>query len=233
MTLALAPSTISGNTRPESLQLLSIRVSIKRGFALIKTNDEAIARWVSHVISPHIVGVVITAVVSLNFSDNPLETLRWLAVLLPLIVVPPLAYLFWLVHKGTLEDIYMPERSTRVRPLTVLMVWLLVCLGLVRYWEAPRIVESFVLVALVLIAVLSLVTLFWKISFHGATISAAATATVMVAGSYAWPVMLLVPLVGWSRIRLERHTPRQVIYGSLVGALIALIVVHGILLRVL
>lgn len=212
---------------------MSIIVSIKRGVILIKNNDEAIARWVSHVISPHIVGVVVTSVVSLNFSDNPLETLQWLAVLLPLAVVPPLIYLFWLVHNGTLEDIYMPERSTRVRPLTVLMIWLLICLGLVRYWEAPSIVESFVLIALVLIAVLSMVTLFWKISFHGATISAAAAATMMVAGSYAWPVMLLVPLVGWSRIRLERHTPRQVIYGSLVGALIALIVVYGVLLRVL
>jgi membrane-associated phospholipid phosphatase len=85
----------------------------------------------------------------------------------------------------------------------------------------------------VLTGILSLVTLFWKISFHGATISAAATATLMVAGSSAWPMMLLVPLVGWARVRLKRHTLRQVIYGSLVGALIALLLVHGILLRVL
>ena len=74
--------------------------------------------------------------------------------------------------------------------------------------------------------------LFWKISFHGATITAAATATVLVAGSSAWPVLLLVPLVGWARVRLERHTPRQVIFGTLVGALIALILDHGVILRV-
>jgi len=109
----------------------------------------------------------------------------------------------------------------------------LVCRGLIRYWAAPQIVEAFVLVTIVLVGILSLVTLFWKISFHGATISAAATATVMVTGSYAWPVVLLIPLVGWSRIRLQRHTPRQVIYGSLVGALIALSVVHGLLLELL
>jgi len=81
---------------------------------------------------------------------------------------------------------------------------------------------------LVLTGVLGIVTLFWKISFHGAAISAAATATVMMAGSWTWPVMLLVPLVGWSRIRLLRHTPRQVLYGSLVGGLIALMMVHSI-----
>jgi membrane-associated phospholipid phosphatase len=201
--------------------------------SVLKSHDEAIARWVSHLISPHIVGVIITAAIAFQFSQNPFETLVWLSLLLPLIIVPPLAYLFWLVHKGQLEDIYMPRRETRIRPLTVIMVWLLVCLGLIRYWRAPQIVEAFVLVTIVLVGVLSLVTLYWKISFHGATISAAATATVMVTGSYAWPVVLLIPLVGWSRIRLKRHTPRQVIYGSLVGALIALIVVHGMLLEIL
>lgn len=207
--------------------------SVKSCLTIIKNNDEAIARWVSHVVSPHVVGIVMTALVSIKYSDDPIQTLQWLGVLLPLIVIPPFGYVLWLVYTGSLEDIYMPRRETRARPLTVLMLWLLVCLGLIRYWVAPPVVESFVMVALVLVGVLSVVTLFWKISFHGATISAAATATVMMAGVMALPLMLLVPLVGWSRIRLLRHTPRQVIYGSLVGAFIALIVVHGVLLRYL
>jgi membrane-associated phospholipid phosphatase len=170
---------------------------------------------------------------AIQFSDDPVGILLWLVLLIPLLVTPPLIYLFWLVHTGTLEDIYMPDRERRLRPLAVLMLWLFLCLGLIRYWQAPPIVELFVLSATVLVGILSLVTLFWKISFHGAAISAAATTTVMVAGSSAWPVMLLVPLVGWARIRLKRHTPRQVIYGSLLGALIALMFVHRLLLKLL
>lgn len=212
--------------------LLSIRPSIKNSLNLIRNHDEAIARWISHVISPHIVGVVITSTMALQYSPEPVQTLLWVAGLMPLLVLPPLGYLLWLVHKGKLADIYMPERETRLRPLTLMMVWLMICLGLIRYWAAPAMVELFVLAATIMIGVLSLVTLFWKISFHGATITAAATATVLVAGSSAWPVMLLVPLVGWARVRLERHTPRQVIFGSLIGALIALILVHGAILRV-
>jgi membrane-associated phospholipid phosphatase len=183
--------------------------------------------------SPHIVGIVLISVMAYQFSDNPLSVMLWLALVVPLLVVPPLIYLFWLVHKGTIEDIYMPKRETRLRPLAVMMVWLLTCLGLIRYWQAPPVVETFVVTATILMGILSLVTLFWKISFHGAAISAAATTTVMMAGSYAWPVVLLVPLVGWARVRLKRHTPRQVIYGSLVGALIALIFVHSFLLGLL
>ena len=210
-----------------------VQASIRKSVNIIKNNDKAIARWISHIMSPHIVGIVLVSAMAFQFSDDPRSIVLWLAVVIPLLVIPPLIYLLWLVHRGTIEDIYMPNRKTRLRPLAVLMVWLLGCLGLIRYWEAPPVVESFVLAATILVGILSLVTLFWKISFHGAAISAAATTTVMVAGSYAWPVVLLVPLVGWARVRLKRHTLRQVIYGSLVGVLIALIFVHSFLLDLL
>jgi membrane-associated phospholipid phosphatase len=213
--------------------VLSERSSIKNSLSLIKNHDEAIARWISHVISPHIVGVVLTSAMVLQYSPDPVKGLLWLGGLMPLLVLPPLGYLLWLVRRGKLVDIYMPQRETRLRPLTLMMVWLMLCLGLIRHWEAPVVVELFVLATTIMIGVLSLVTLFWKISFHGATITAAATATVLVAGSSAWPILLLVPLVGWARVRLERHTPRQVIFGSLVGALIALLLVHGAILRAL
>ena len=210
-----------------------VQASIRKSVNIIKNNDKAIARWISHIMSPHIVGIVLVSAMAFQFSDDPRSIVLWLALVIPLLVVPPLIYLIWLVHRGTIEDIYMPNRKTRLRPLAVLMVWLLGCLSLIRYWEAPPVVESFVLAATILVGILSLVTLFWKISFHGAAISAAATTTVMVAGSYAWPVVLLVPLVGWARVRLKRHTLRQVIYGSLVGVLIALIFVHSFLLDLL
>ncbi len=210
-----------------------VQASIRKSVNIIKNNDKAIARWISHIMSPHIVGIVLVSAMAFQFSDDPRSIVLWLALVIPLLVVPPLIYLLWLVHRGTIEDIYMPNRKTRLRPLAVLMVWLLGCLGLIRYWEAPPVVESFVLAATILVGILSLVTLFWKISFHGAAISAAATTTVMVAGSYAWPVVLLVPLVGWARVRLKRHTLRQVIYGSLLGMLIALIFVHSFLLDLL
>ncbi len=205
-------------------------LSIRKSIALIQNHDKAIARWISHIISPHIVGVVLTSVIAWQYSDNPASILMWLAGLLPLLVIPPLVYLMWLVHKGKLADIYMPDRENRLIPLVVLMLWLLLCMGVMYYLQAPMVVIALVFAAAVLIGALGLVTIFWKISFHGAAISAAATTTVMMAGSSAWPVMLLVPLVGWARVRLKRHTLWQVVYGSLVGALLALFFVQKLLI---
>ena len=114
-----------------------VQASIRKSVNIIKNNDKAIARWISHIMSPHIVGIVLVSTMAVQFSDDPRSIALWLALIIPLLVVPPLIYLLWLVHRGTIEDIYMPNRKTRLRPLAVLMVWLLGCLGLIRYWEAP------------------------------------------------------------------------------------------------
>ncbi len=207
--------------------------SIKSGFRHIRDNDEIIARWISHVISPHVVGVLLTAMVTLRYSQNPAVAFLWLLALMPLLVLPPLGYLWWLVRQGYLTDIYMPNRETRLRPLTVMMIWSLICWLFIRYVQAPAVVEVFVLSAAIMIGLLSLVTLFWKISFHAAAITAAATTMLLVTDSPIWPMMVLIPLVGWSRVRLGRHTPKQVIFGTILGALIAILLSQGILVKVL
>jgi hypothetical protein len=136
-----------------------------------------------------------------------------------------------LVRRGELGDIHMPVRETRLKPLSVMMVWLLFCTLMLKKWDAPRSLDLLLLAVLFQLSVLSLITLFWQISFHSAAISAAAATAVAIGGTTAWPITitLLVPLVGWSRVRLRRHTLRQVTAGCLVGAILALLVLVGLL----
>jgi membrane-associated phospholipid phosphatase len=77
---------------------------------------------------------------------------------------------------------------------------------------------------LFLIVVLTVVTLVWKISFHGAAISAAATLVAVLGGTTIWTILMIILaiLVGWSRVHLERHTFMQVLGESWVGIVIAL-----------
>ncbi|MDM8529452.1 phosphatase PAP2 family protein, partial [Anaerolineales bacterium HSG24] len=142
--------------------------------------------------------------------------------------------ILWLVRVGYLQDFYMPRRSKRLRPLIFLITWLLICLVEIRYWQAPLATEIVLLFTLMLTGTMSLITLFWKISFHVATISTAFVALVIVVGLKAWPVLLLIPLTAWSRVRLQRHTPHQVLMGCLIGILIALLMSqHPVVTRLL
>ncbi len=191
--------------------------------------DETIARWVTNVISPHNVAVLLSCVMTLRYSPNISEGISWLAFILLFMTGPPLAYAYWLVRIGYLQDIHMPNREKRLRPLIVTMSWLLISLSLMLYLEAPAIVELVTITAILMISILASVTLFWKISFHSATISAAVTTLIVITGYIALPTILLIPLVGWSRVRLKRHTIWQVIMGCLAGTVVTLLMVSIII----
>ncbi|MBN1221549.1 MAG: hypothetical protein JXM69_21690 [Anaerolineae bacterium] len=66
---------------------------------------------------------------------------------------------------------------------------------------------------------MSTITVWWKISFHSSAISAAASIGLVTSGFSSWSTtaILLVPLVGWARVYLRRHTLGQVIAGGMVG----------------
>lgn len=188
-----------------------------------KRFDFILAYWVSHIVSPPVVAIVLTCGLTFKFSDNPLKALLWLLLAVPFMAVPPITYIKWLVYIGYLEDFYMPNRAKRLLPATVTVIWLFMGWGLLHYWQAPVIVDLLAYTIVVLVTILTLITLLWKVSFHSATIGAAVTGTLLFIGSSTWPVILFVPLVGWSRVRLKRHTPSQVIVGCLVGILTAVI----------
>lgn len=196
----------------------------------LKTHDEAVARWISNVVSPPVVGGCLAVAFVAFLVPEPGMAWRWLLLSLPLVSLPPLAYVVWLVRRGELADIHMPHRRTRLKPLIVMMSWMLTCGILLQNWGAPQALFLFLMAVLLQVSLLSLVTLFWKISFHSATISAAAAAAVALGGVTTWPITitLLVPLVSWSRVRLRRHTLRQVTVGCAVGTLVALLMLVGL-----
>ncbi len=209
----------------------SVVRSFKSKAGWLRDHDEAMARWISNVLSPPVVAGFLAVGFVTYIAPDPGVLWRWLILTLPLVSLPPLAYVIWLVRRGELDDIHMPRRQARLKPLGVIMTWLLICIILLHSLGAPPALDLFLLAALFQVGVLSLVTLFWQISFHTATISAAATTVVAVGGTTVWPVTitLLVPLVSWSRIRLRRHTFRQVTAGCLVGTIVALLMLIGLL----
>jgi membrane-associated phospholipid phosphatase len=62
-----------------------------------------------------------------------------------------------------------------------------------------------------------LINLHWKISIHAMGIAGPLTALIYLFGLPGLILTLIVPLVGWSRVYLKRHTPWQVIIGTILG----------------
>lgn len=96
--------------------------------------------------------------------------------------------------------------------------------------ERPKILWSLVIIEIVsslllrttiaipILAVLfgfAVITQFWKMSGH--VVSAALTTGFIIArfGIVWWPVLLVVPVIGWARIVTKNHTTAQVIAGAI------------------
>jgi hypothetical protein len=182
--------------------------------------EAALARLISNVISPPLVGIF-TAIAFIVYTvPQPKTVLFWLAWMLPLLVIPPLAYVVWLVRKGELADIHMPDRRSRIKPLAVILGWSITCLLLLYGWGAPPVLIFVVLATLGYMMVMSAVTVFWKISFHSSAVAAAASVGIMATGvTTGWSLiaLTLIPVVVWARIRLRRHTLGQVMAGCVAG----------------
>jgi hypothetical protein len=181
--------------------------------------SESIANWVSHLVNPPVAGILAMIVFIIETTPTPSRVFLWMTLVLPFIFSPPLAYIFWLVRRGELADMHMPDRRSRLKPLGMMLAWAGICLLLLGYWHAPPILLFLLLIMVGYVAVLSTITMFWKISFHSTAISAAASIGLITGGITLWSVsiVLLVPVVGWARVYLGRHTLRQTVAGCVLG----------------
>jgi membrane-associated phospholipid phosphatase len=212
--------------RKMSFSLSTFPQKIKAlGFGL-RAREEIIARWISNLFCPPQVGVLAAFVFLFYAAPDPRSVWPWVALTIPLITLPPLAYVFWLMRKGELADFHMPSRRSRMKPLSLMVVWGGTCILLLRFWGAPRVLIVILLTALAYMIVLSIITLFWKISFHSTAISAAASVGLVTSGFTGWSVTiaLLIPVVAWARAYLRRHTLTQIAAGCFVGTSIGLLI---------
>jgi len=193
--------------------------------SLAARNRLAVA--ISNVLSPPVLVAPILAL-GVWLSDVP-GTWRYAALYLAIAVLVPLGDLVWLLHRGKVSDFHLAQRGQRTRPFLVSILCTTASLLLLVRLDAPRIFIALVQAALLQAVLLFLITLFWQVSIHTATVAGFATLAVLALGSSGLALLLLVPVVGWARVHLRRHTVAQTIAGAAIGSGTLLVSVHGLL----
>ena len=133
--------------------------------------------------------------------------------------------LLWFIRRGYVLDARLTDGKDDLHKDRLGVLWITVgLLGLtvLAAWWFGR-MEPLWSILLSMLAVLggaSLITARYKVSIHMVGITSLVTVLLIQYGRRALIVLVLIPLVAWSRSVLHRHTPFQLTLGTTMTALL-------------
>lgn len=187
---------------------------------------QPVAQIVSAVFSPPLLTLAAVLLIAAHLPSPESRPLAGLYA--AFILLLPILCIGWLKRRGRVSDFDLSVRQERIVPM--LVAWLGVVLGglALQQADAPRLLLAFALLQILQGVVFLLITLFWKISLHTTAVSSLVALWWLVSEQllplWLGPLLLLIVLVAWARLRLRRHTAGQTIAGATLGILACLTV---------
>mgnify|MGYP002396171334 CR=1 FL=1 len=156
--------------------------------------------------------------IALRDAPTVRDGLGWATIYIWFVCILPLLYVAVMVKRGLITDIHLKLRHQRIKPFVLSIASTLIGVFMLILADAPPIMRLFALFTLIQLFIIAIITLVWQISFHAISIGGAMIALgVMFSVVYGLLTLPLVLIVGAARLKLHRHTPAQVIAGSVIG----------------
>ena len=185
-----------------------------------------LAEIVSWLFFPPLVATVFFIFLVFWYSNDLNQGVRWLATIAPFLVFLPLIFFVVAYKLKWISDIDLSHRRERPAFLLVFIISLALASALLYFLKVPKEFFAYAFSGLVMVILASIITLSWKISFHTAVTTSVVTAIVILGGLRFWPFFLLIPVIGWARVALKKHTIYQVIGGTLLSIAITIVVFY-------
>ncbi len=210
-----------------------------------------VANALSYVLNPLVLPPVGFGLVQWHLGAGALEIAWTVAVSLLFFCLVPLLYVVDMVRTGRAESLEVRDRASRLRPFLVGIVSYLTGMAVlgVTVDTAKALILSIAALFPVNTLLLLLINLRWKISIHMATMAGFVSILLFVAltvwrglpadweaaltAATVSPLLLLLPLLMWARVRVRAHTPGQVLGGAAFGLLAPLAELYVLVYHVL
>ena len=179
------------------------------------------AEWVTYLLEPK--NWIIATTLAVGWHADGARGLAWGAVAAVFAGVLPTLFINRGIRDGRWADRNVGAKRPRLIVLAFIIASVAVGLVLMVGLGAPTELSGYFGCMLGSIAVLAAITTVWKISIHCAVASGSVTILALLFGPWLVPAYVLVALTGWSRVAVKDHTTAQVIAGSVLGAVAAVI----------
>jgi membrane-associated phospholipid phosphatase len=178
-------------------------------------SKETLANFISTVSNPPFVAIPVFLIINYTLLYGG-DWLWFSAISIFFVsILPIITSSLWIKKKNLEVD--MPQRQDRIYPLLLVILSYVIGVAVLYILGAPSFTTVLMICYLNNTIIVLLFSLYWKISIHAMGIAGPATALIYFFGWTGLAFSLLVPLVLWSRLHLKRHTPAQLIVGTVLG----------------
>jgi len=165
---------------------------------------------ISYISDGSFISVPIFLIVCLMAVDNKIEAINWAFLCFLFGTVVPYLYIWFLYKKKKINDMHISEKEDRIKPLVVSCISYIIFFIILYVLEGPLFLKSIFAVIIVSTIILTIITYFWKICLHASGI-----------------MIPLIPLIGWARVRIKKHTVGQVILGTGITAIVTFLIYYN------
>ena len=183
--------------------------------------EKALARLLTNALNPFFIFTALYALVALTRSTLPAAILYVSLEALAAALVA--GYVLFMRRRRRVSDFWISDRAERLIPAIILLLSFAGLLAALFLINAPESLSLTTLSMGLAAGTVAVVTLLWKASAHAAVAGHAAAAGVLLLGVLGVAFVLLLPLVVWSRTKLDAHTLAQALAGAGVGITFALL----------
>lgn len=193
-----------------------------------KTRGEKLARIISTLFVPPSFALIIFIYFSFKLENSALSRIIEIIVTLIFGFALQVILFIYLRNKGKIVDLDASIKEERTYPFLIATGIYFIGLLFLISFEINIISIAFWFCYISNTIIVVLVNKYWKISIHAIGASGGAAALYIVLGPAALLVFIIVLLVGWSRVKLNCHTPMQVIAGTIFGFCSTYLQIHYI-----
>jgi membrane-associated phospholipid phosphatase len=177
-----------------------------------------LARIFSTICNPFVTALVLFVIIAHQLTTDTPAFWKLLFTSTIFTSIGPMLYVLWLYSTDRIADLDMSVRSEREKVFFVFVVFY--ALGTLVLWlaHAPTLLTATMAGYTAASLIVQYITRYWKISTHALGITAPLVVMVHLYGLQPVPFLVLIPIVGWSRVWLRAHTVLQVVAGTALGA---------------
>jgi membrane-associated phospholipid phosphatase len=183
------------------------------------TDSHRVARVLTDTLDPK--NWMIGTIIYLGWNSDRLTGIWWSIYVIFFTAVLPGLIIVYGINRGWWADRHIGVRRERLAALIYILAPVTIGVLLMTILHAPYKMTGYSVAMLLSAIVLTIITIFWKISIHSTVSSAAVGIMTLACSHYAIFGYVLVALVAWARVALRDHTPAQVLAGNALGTVIA------------